>query len=98
MELEFWRSTERCDTGPNVTLPKSLPGIDLRWGLDQLLEEEEGDPGARKLLRQVETTLPDPDLRNTLQLLAEQIERYDFDQARETLVALSENLMDDRDA
>ncbi len=94
--LEEDERTQEAVTEPGENVASDVDIAILLDRLDQLLEE--GDPGAGKLLRQVETTLPDPDLLNTLQLLAEQIERYDFDQARETLVALCENLMDHHNA
>ena len=47
-----------------------------------------------KVLREVERRLPNPDWRKRMQRLADQIESYDFDQAIDTLAALSEALKD----
>ncbi|MCC8998156.1 MAG: transporter substrate-binding domain-containing protein [Candidatus Contendobacter sp.] len=63
--------------------------------LNQLLKE--GDPGAMNVLREIERRLSGPDLRKRVQRLADQIESYDFDQAIDTLAALSGELKDKDD-
>jgi polar amino acid transport system substrate-binding protein len=64
--------------------------IDALYGeLDTLLDQ--GDPDAKQLLQQLQGIVQNRAAQQTLQRLADEIDNYDFDQARDTLRTLLDN-------